>query len=168
MVDVSGALKNPGSVFPFREVLSFDPCEVIGEELTFTDAVLEGEFFGADETISVRARLTANVHAHCSRCLSEVTYPVDTMTDADFSRSDDGEDVYTFTGHQIDVKQAAFESLLLELPISFVCSEDCKGLCPVCGVNRNKSLCTCLEGAVKPNPFSALTSLLIEDHNEEE
>lgn len=166
MIDVSGALKNPGSVYPFREELSFEPAFVMGEELTFEGAVLEGELFGAQETVSIQARLTVTVHAVCSRCLEPVNYPMDIEVEADFSRHPD-EDSYPLTGHQIDGGKAAFDEMLLELPMRFLCREDCKGLCPVCGVNRNISLCTCRTGAVRPNPFSALSSLLADQNNEE-
>ena len=53
--------------------------------------------------------------------------------------------------------------LVLELPMRFVCSEDCKGICYVCGANRNIAPCTCQEGGERQNPFSALSELLTED-----
>ena len=55
------------------------------------------------------------------------------------------------------------EALLLELPLRLVCSENCKGICPSCGVNRNIAPCTCQEGGERQNPFSALSELLTED-----
>ena len=166
MVDISGALKNPGASFPFSEALVFEPCEVMGEELKFRDALLEGHLFGAQETVSIDARLSVTVLAHCARCLEEVAEPMDVPVKADFSRTPD-EDSYPIVGHQIDAGEAAFHELLTRLPMRFLCSEDCLGLCPVCGKNRNKSLCTCLEGAVRPNPFSALNGLLNDQNNKE-
>ena len=165
MVDVSGALKNPGARFAFTEELAFEPCEVMGEELRFRDAVLEGNLFGAEETVSIDARLKVTVLAHCARCLESVEEPMDVQVKADFSRTPD-EDSYPIMGHLIDAGEAAFHVLLTQLPMRFLCSEDCLGLCPVCGQNRNKSLCTCLEGAVRPNPFSAL-NVLLNDQNKE-
>ena len=166
MVDVSGALRNPGSSFPFEEALSFEPCRIMGEELRFEDALLTGEMFGADETVSIDARLTVTVLAHCARCLEPVSEPMDVQVKADFSRTPDA-DSYPIAGHLIDAGEAAFHVLLSQLPMRFLCSEDCLGLCPVCGGNRNKSLCTCLEGAVRPSPFSALSVLLQNQENKE-
>ena len=166
MVDVSGALKNPGASFAFKEELEFEPCEVMGEELRFKDASLEGELFGAGETVSIDANLDVTVLAHCARCLEDVEQPMNIEVKADFSRTPD-EDSYPIAGHQIDAGEAAFHVLLTQLPMRFLCSEDCLGLCPVCGKNRNKSLCTCLEGAVRPNPFSALNVLLNDQNNKE-
>ena len=166
MIDISGALKNPGASFAFKEELSFEPCEIMGEELRFKDALLEGRLFGAQETVSIDARLTVTVLAHCARCLEPVEEPMDVQVKAEFSRTPD-EDSYPIAGHLIDGGEAAFHVLLTQLPMRFLCSEDCLGLCPVCGTNRNKSLCTCLEGAVRPNPFSALNVLLNDQNNKE-
>ena len=157
MLDVSAALRNPGSVFPFEENVSLDSCTVMGEELRFTDAVIKGEFFGAEDTVSIKANLTATVHAHCARCLEPVAETLKTSVEAEFSRTEsEDEDVYPITGHTVDLAQPALEGLLLGLPMRFLCSESCKGLCPKCYRNRNLGLCTCPEGEVKPNPFSAL------------
>ena len=35
------------------------------------------------------------------------------------------------------------DNLFLQLPLVSVCRPDCKGLCPVCGVNRNHTACAC-------------------------
>ncbi|MBQ3761454.1 MAG: DUF177 domain-containing protein [Clostridia bacterium] len=166
MTDVSGALKNPGSSFAFSEALEFEPCEIMGDVLRFEDAALSGLLFGAEETVSIDAELNVTVRAHCARCLEEVACPMRVQVKADFSRAP-GEDEYPIAGHLIDAGKAAFDELLTQLPMRFLCKEDCLGLCPVCGSNRNKSLCTCLEGAVRPNPFSALNVLLHDQNNKE-
>ena len=49
----------------------------------------------------------------------------------------------------------------------FLCREDCKGLCPVCGKDLNTELCTCPKGGKAGNPFSALSRLLTDQNNEE-
>ena len=166
MIDVSGALKNPGSSFPFEEAESFEPIVMMGEEIAFSDALLAGRLLGAEETVSIDARLKVNVHAYCARCLEPVERQMDIRVEATFSR-EPGDDEFPITGHTIDGKDAALSELITMLPMRFLCSEDCKGLCPVCGINRNKSLCTCLEGAVRPNPFSALKALLNDQNNKE-
>ena len=166
MIDVSGALRNPGSSFAFTEEESFEPIVMMGEDISFSDAVLEGELFGAEETVSIDARLKVTVHAHCARCLEPIDDRMDIQVEAVFSRQPK-EDEFPITGHTIDGNEAARTEMISMLPMRWLCSEDCKGLCPVCGINRNKSLCTCLEGAVRPNPFSALNILLNDQNNKE-
>ena len=167
MLDISGALKSPGTVFPFEQSFDFEPTDFIGEELNFSDAKIKGEFFGTGEGVSIKGTLSVTVHAHCAKCLEPVVYHINTVAEADFSRSASDSDVFPIVGHQIDVQPAAYEAMMLEMPFRFLCSSTCRGLCPVCGKNRNLDLCTCQKGSEKKSPFAALNGLVIEQDNEE-
>ncbi|MDR2716372.1 MAG: DUF177 domain-containing protein [Coriobacteriaceae bacterium] len=60
----------------------------------------------------------------------------------------------------IDLAPLLDAALLLELPLVPLCDEDCKGLCPTCGQNRNTDPCPCVPAPelpdTAPNPFKAL------------
>jgi len=47
---------------------------------------------------------------------------------------------------QLDLEELVLSDLVLELPSKFLCKEDCAGVCPVCGVNRNVAPCSCDTG----------------------
>ena len=51
---------------------------------------------------------------------------------------------------KIDLNEVVREQLYLALPMKPLCREDCKGLCPVCGVNRNRETCACQQEWVDP------------------
>jgi uncharacterized protein len=53
------------------------------------------------------------------------------------------EDAYPFSGDEIDLEPLARDAVLLELPLAPLCSEECLGLCPRCGANRNEVGCAC-------------------------
>ena len=72
---------------------------------------------------------------------------------------------YESIGGELEVGEDVRAELLLGLPMNPVCRPDCKGLCPVCGVNLNKQTCTCQEGNVVTGPFSALKDYVL--NNEE-
>jgi uncharacterized protein len=55
-----------------------------------------------------------------------------------------------YTGDTIDLAEILREQIILALPMYPKCSEACKGLCPGCGVDRNKESCRCDEGNVDP------------------
>lgn len=61
----------------------------------------------------------------------------------------------------IDLFQPLQDQLVMALPISPICKDDCKGLCPECGCNLNIEKCQCVK---KPfnNKFSALAGLKID------
>ena len=47
------------------------------------------------------------------------------------------------TANEIDLTEFVHDTLLLAVPMKILCREDCRGLCPVCGVNRNQTDCQC-------------------------
>lgn len=61
-------------------------------------------------------------------------------------------------GVSIDPEDILREHVALGIPSRIVCKEDCKGLCPRCGGNRNRGECTC-PSAERRNVFSVLESL---------
>ena len=69
---------------------------------------------------------------------------------------------------KIDVAPLITAALLLDVPMIPLCSEECKGICPTCGINLNEGECTCAaqaaeEAAQAPdNPFAALKGLKLE------
>lgn len=48
-----------------------------------------------------------------------------------------------YTGSQIDLRIGIREAIMLSIPIAPICKNTCRGLCPVCGKNRNKYTCEC-------------------------
>ena len=96
-----------------------------------------------------------------------VQKPLKAELKGEFVRGGDDGDKYPLEGHEIDLAAAVEEALLLDLPMRFLCREDCKGLCPVCGKDLNTELCTCPKGGKAGNPFSALSRLLTDQNYEE-
>ena len=85
--------------------------------------------------------------AECDRCLS----PVQTSIEEDFSHvvvtqiaSEQNDSEYLLASDaMLDLAEAVMTDLRLSLPSKTLCSPDCKGLCPMCGCNRNESECSC-------------------------
>ncbi|MBI3769451.1 MAG: DUF177 domain-containing protein [Deltaproteobacteria bacterium] len=48
-----------------------------------------------------------------------------------------------YSGTEVDVTRLVYEQVLLALPTRPLCDEECRGLCPQCGVNRNTTECSC-------------------------
>jgi uncharacterized protein len=104
--------------------------------------------------IRVKGHLTVQMEADCDRCLEQAACPVD----ADFElyyrpvtegygeekAIDEGEAQMGFyEGDGVELNDVLREFILLTLPMQRVCSEDCKGICPKCGQNRNQKECAC-------------------------
>jgi uncharacterized protein len=66
-----------------------------------------------------------------------------------------------YNGPEIDLTRYLQEVVALGLPVQPLCREECRGLCPQCGVDRNTETCDCRE-ASSSSPFAALRSLVTE------
>jgi uncharacterized protein len=73
--------------------------------------------------------------------------------------SDEKDDLYVCSGDRVDLAEMLREHLILSTPMQPLCREDCRGLCPVCGQNRNEQSCNCREGQPN-NPFAILQERL--------
>lgn len=62
----------------------------------------------------------------------------------------------SYQGDVLDLQPLVEEQILLSLPMSNICKEDCNGLCPDCKVNLNKSSCQCKNVTGTNNPFAQL------------
>jgi uncharacterized protein len=110
----------------------------------------------------------------CVRCLEPALLPLEIPVTVSYVETDeaededdetseaDGADVLAFTGGEIDLGPFLRDEILLAVPIGPLCRPDCKGICSVCGGNRNAVLCDCEEQQrVATSKLSALKNIKI-------
>ncbi|MBN1102262.1 MAG: DUF177 domain-containing protein [Deltaproteobacteria bacterium] len=56
---------------------------------------------------------------------------------------DEDMEVHFVSGEELDLDEVIREQIFLSLPMKCVCGESCRGLCPVCGANLNRTGCSC-------------------------
>lgn len=109
--------------------------------------------------IRVQGHLSVLMEADCDRCLEPASFPVDSDFELCYRpvtegygeevKLDEGEaEMGFYEGDGLELNDVLREYVLLALPMQRVCSEDCKGICPVCGQNRNQMKCTCQTAAL--------------------
>jgi uncharacterized protein len=79
----------------------------------------------------------------CRRCAEPVTGQLEIAVQERFGVDAD-EDFYPITDDTIDLGSLVRDAIVLELPMAPVCRDDCAGLCPQCGANRNEGACACV------------------------
>ncbi len=92
----------------------------------------------------------------CSRCLKDFAYPVDAEFDlvmaealnSDQVNVDDG--IIFFAADEADISSIVEEAIFMAIPICSLCREDCRGLCLVCGQDKNTTNCSCQEETIDP------------------
>lgn len=108
--------------------------------------------------IRVHGQLSATMEVDCDRCLETTRYPLESDFDlfyrpappvqghhaAEEVQIDEGEaEIAFYQGLGIELNDVLREHILLSLPMQRICGEACKGICPVCGQNRNTVECAC-------------------------
>ncbi|MGI8497643.1 MAG: YceD family protein [Gemmatimonadaceae bacterium] len=95
-------------------------------------------------------RVEGEADTSCRRCLVDVRVPVQEDVGVIFAADDDTEveddpDVFRIAAraHMLDLRPAVREQWLLGVPSFALCREDCQGLCPACGADRNAGDCAC-------------------------
>ncbi|NTW99150.1 MAG: DUF177 domain-containing protein [Geobacteraceae bacterium] len=109
------------------------------------------------DNIRVTGRVTAPLALSCSRCLADYTSFVDTSFTIFFRKESavttpSEEEIElgemdllssSYSGDEIDLTHEIEEQIAMEIPLKPLCSEACKGLCHVCGIDLNTSSCSC-------------------------
>ena len=144
-VDISGLLAGSRQLMTVADEVRIEPFE----GLAFPDPVrVQLELRQADRMLVVEGSVDARVHGQCDACLEEIDLPVHVDLDERLDPAH-GRDVDPFgesnviAGERLDVADLAQQSLLTALPMGLRCRADCRGLCPVCGANRNAGECSC-------------------------
>ena len=149
----------------------FDPQDpeyrvVAPVELSMDVSKVGGDAFA----VSGRAKTTIGLE--CSRCVEPFTVPVDAAFDLRYvpqtENAGDGEreiaedDLATafYREGLLDVVDLLREQFQLALPMKPLCVESCRGLCPQCGANLNRTTCGCTPAWEDPR-LASLKGLLI-------
>lgn len=149
----------------FRHV--YEPEEIILDEehaRLIQQPEIEGSASRKGNEARLRGTIRASAEVDCDRCLKAVTIPVKIDFDVtyvpleDYRSSgaaaelqEDDLSLAVFDGEAIDVDELVREQLLLALPARALCREECKGLCPNCGADRNTdAVCACEQKDIDP------------------
>jgi DUF177 domain-containing protein len=125
----------------------------------------KAELLGGE--VRIRGHMGGRVEQSCDRCLAPVVVPV--VCDLDLTYrpmasiaherevevSADELEVGFFSGPGVELNDVVAEQVNLFMPMQVICSENCRGLCPTCGANRNLEECCCGTNA-EPSPFAGL------------
>jgi uncharacterized protein len=137
----------------------------------------------------LKGRVTATLQLSCSRCLTPFPRPVDTAVDLtyipepmpvaavkdapkapakgakaptveeDVELLDEDLDTAYYRDHVLDLAEMLREQFYLSLPMQPLCRQDCHGLCPSCGIDRNVDTCQCKTEWIDPR-LSVLQALV--------
>ena len=159
LIDLSNVLSEP-----HRSVDETVPCELkifrngLGEyPVTDSSDVHVKINYMENGNLQIEGTCKLTVEIPCDRCLEDVEvkvtldfkHKIDTESDA-YDQSEDLDENNYIDGYSLDVERLVYNELLVGWPTKILCSEDCKGICNVCGQNLNKGTCNCEDTGLDP------------------
>ncbi|ADG82926.1 hypothetical protein Tfer_1615 [Thermincola ferriacetica] len=158
VIDISKVKRTPElrETFQLREQM--EPITNGKDRIEFSEPVeITGKIENTGGKLIVLGNISARLRLTCSRCLEQYPHELATsferafrLTPEDASAEGSEEETEIISGEKLDLTDMIVESILLELPMKQVCSEECKGLCKKCGINLNKTACNCEDDDIDP------------------
>jgi uncharacterized protein len=108
-----------------------------------TPVVVEVVVESLSDGLTVNGEVRTTWSGTCRRCLGPATGDVVAEVQELYQVHPTSEDAFPFDGEQLDLRPMVRELVLMELPAAPLCREDCAGICPTCGADRNVEPCDC-------------------------
>lgn len=151
----------PGGRVPFSVDLPVERLSFPSVARYVSAPHAEGEVRNNAGVLTVRGTLTSELICVCDRCGGEFPSLKETEINALITREEDPEapEAFVLDGDSLDLDELLETALILDMETKFLCSEDCKGLCPTCGKNLNEGPCDCRK---KADPRLAVLEQLLD------
>ncbi len=162
-VSVADLLPHPGKTKRVEREALLDGLAVSGSRVpdgatTSVDVELQAVNDGIVAVGTVRAPWVGE----CRRCLEPAGGEVAAEVHEVYERDPVEGETRQLRDATVDLTDLARDAVLLELPIAPLCDDDCAGLCPTCGIDRNQRDCGCAAEESDPR-WAALSDLRFED-----
>ena len=164
LLNVGKAKISSGKAYPFESSVTIDNsylqdrgCEVVGP------VKVKGEVVYKNAILLMTATAQCLLSCRCDNCGKELEKELQFDMQEEFVEDYDStspED-YVISQITIDLDRPVLDNLLFNLPSRILCKENCKGLCSVCGKDKNLYSCNCEaieieEQKQEQNPFNKL------------
>lgn len=143
LLNVSVILRS-GAVRHVRVAAPIDDLFVSGSEVPQgSDVEVDLDLLPVGHTIEASGVVRAAWEGDCRRCLKRAVGVLEGEVRELFEPDPVEGESYALRHDEVDLEPLARETVVLELPPAPLCQEDCQGLCPECGVDRNEDTCSC-------------------------
>ncbi len=161
IIELESIFNTEGMKLPIDYSLSLAGIESYGYSPISEPAAVKGLIENKAGIVSLTGNVHLSYEAPCDRCAAEVkkdyVFPFEHTLVANLE-SGENDAFLEVPDLRLNLDELIEEDVNLALPSKYLCNEDCKGLCPICGKNLNESQCDC-KAPVDPR-FAALLELL--------
>ena len=167
LLDVRKIINAPGERIEFRFDLDLSDVDFGGRHPIQNPVVVTGDVRNVAGMLLLTFEASTVLKSVCDRCLKPFDQPKTVRYEcmlAEELEDVDSDDILLLEDGAVDLGDLARTVFILEMDTKTLCSEDCKGICPGCGVDLNQGTCTCKK-EVDPR-LAVLAKLLDKDNGE--
>lgn len=161
ILDLEPIFNTEGLVREFAYDLDLSE-EELGFDKPFTTPVrVSGSVGNYTGIVEIRANADFSLELMCDRCAKPIKVSINTPinhTLVTHLNDETNDELLLVSELRFNLDELVTEDIFLDMPAKFLCSEDCKGVCPKCGKDLNSGSCGCAK-EVDPR-LAALQQLL--------
>lgn len=145
-LDLKNIILTPGASLPFSFSMDLSDLEWNGEKPVTRPVDAEGTVRNMAGALLLSCRLSTVLDLTCDRCTKafsqEKVVSYETLLATELEQ-EDSDDIVLLENGELDALELLRDVFILNMDSKHLCSEDCKGLCPGCGVDMNVAKCRC-------------------------
>lgn len=154
-INLSDIIKNGADRIDFEGVVELEPISYMGMRISFESvACVKGCVrAGADSVAVLEADVSGELCTECARCLKPVKKSFSAKLSETLVREDSEqkpEEAVVYEGFTLPLDELVADCIITNIEVKYVCSEECKGLCPKCGKDLNEGDCGCSTDFIDP------------------
>ena len=145
-IDLKQLFDIPGERYPIQAQVDMTDISLWGRKPFSRPVQVEGEIVNTAGAVTIRYCVKTVMDVVCDRCLAESQRAYERVFTHGLARAlcdEENDDYIVVEDGILDLDGLVTEDITLEMPMQMLCREDCKGLCPQCGADRNKGDCGC-------------------------
>ncbi len=144
--DLKNIIRTPGASMPISFSMDLSDLDWNGEKPISRPVEVDGTVRNMAGALVLTCRLSTVLDLTCDRCTKafseEKVVSYETLLATELEQ-EDNDDIVLLDGESFDADELLRDVFLLAMDSKHLCSEDCKGLCPGCGVDMNVAKCQC-------------------------
>lgn len=159
ILDLGSFLEGSKDIVQFQGEVEFGGLDFNNKNVKIIEPIeYKGEIFKVNGEKVINLNIKYTYSEQCNRCLSPSTQTIETGLygkllegKRDFKNEEEGyEEILYYQNGSLKLDEYILEQVAVSLPIKILCKDDCKGLCPKCGVDLNKKDCNCIHEDIDP------------------
>jgi len=147
-IDIGGLLAGGRQRLVIDDRVALEPFEAVKFP---QPAEVHLELYPAGEMLEILGAIDVALRTECDRCLELVDRKMHVDVDerietGEKAQADPLGESNVLSGDRLDVGDLASQVVCAAVPLAVLCAQDCKGICTVCGENKNIGACSCARG----------------------